>query len=237
MKARPTGRRRIGIGLVAVIAALLTASCAAGEKAQTANESPAIDGGAATVGAIQLHEVSILAPSGPSYPAGGSAQVALVIVNTGTADDTLVGVSTSAGTASALYAAGTDPTAVLTASGSSPTTPAGSTASTGSPSSSSTPSNSSTPSSSATATPAPGTPAAITSLVVPAGQHVGININTGDPVLVLTGLTGALFPATQVQMTFDFTTAGRITLTVPVQLTSPPSSKVLVPPLTSAGPG
>ncbi|MDP9092464.1 MAG: hypothetical protein M3N95_05835, partial [Actinomycetota bacterium] len=67
MKAQPAMRRHFGIGLLAVCAALLT-SCAAGQRAQTAEVSPAIDGAAAKVGTLELHEVAIKAPSGNSYP-------------------------------------------------------------------------------------------------------------------------------------------------------------------------
>ena len=106
MKAQPAMRRRFGNGIIAVLAALLTSllmsSCAAGQKAQTAEETPAIDGANAKIGSIELHEVAIKAPSGASYAKGATAEVQLAIVNTGSADDTLIGVSTGAATSTAL---------------------------------------------------------------------------------------------------------------------------------------
>ena len=96
--ARPI-RRRIAVSLLAC-AALLTSACAAGQHAQTAEQTPAMDAGGGAVGTIQLHAVAIAAPpNGPSYSSGQDAVLNLVIVNTGTSDDTLTGISTSAATA------------------------------------------------------------------------------------------------------------------------------------------
>ena len=190
MKAQPAMRRRIGIGFVAVVATLLTSACAAGQKAQTANETPAIDGAGTSVGTIQLRDVAIKSPSsGPAYPAGAAAEVQLVVVNTGTTDDTLVGLSTPAAAASTLFATSSD--AQLALSPSPSTTPSG----------------------------APSVNPGLSSLSVPAGQRIPVGISTADKVLVLTGITKTLYAGTMVQISFSFSKAGTITLAVPVQLT------------------
>lgn len=93
MNALPAIARRIGIGLVAVCAVLSSSSCAAGQHAHTANETPALDGSSAYLGAIQLHAVAILAPKGASYPVGSDAQLTLIIVNDGRSPDSLTQVS------------------------------------------------------------------------------------------------------------------------------------------------
>jgi hypothetical protein len=52
-------------------------------------------------------------------------------------------------------------------------------------------------------------------------------------VLLLVGLTKILYGANQVTMTFDFRSAGAITLTVPVQLTDISSlTPLVIPPVT-----
>lgn len=96
--ARPI-RRRVAVSLLAC-AALLTSACAAGQHAQTAEQTPAMDAAGGAIGTIQLHAVAIAAPpNGPSYSSGQDAVLDLVIVNTGTSDDTLTGISTSAASA------------------------------------------------------------------------------------------------------------------------------------------
>jgi copper(I)-binding protein len=197
VKAQPAMRRRIGIGFVAVVATLLTSACAAGQKAQTANETPAIDGAGTSVGTIQLRDVAIKSPSsGPAYPAGAAAEVQLVVVNTGTTDDTLVGLSTPAAAASTLFATSSDAQLAL------------------SPSPSPSPSTTST-----TPSGAPSVNPGLSSLSVPAGRRIPVGISTTDKVLVLTGITKTLYAGTMVQISFSFSKAGTITLAVPVQLT------------------
>lgn len=82
----------LGIGLAGV---LLSASCAAGQHAQTAAVVPAIDGTHGKIGNIQLQGVAIHAPSGASYAADSNAQLAVTLVNTGAKSDTLVNVTSS----------------------------------------------------------------------------------------------------------------------------------------------
>lgn len=82
--------RRLGIAVAAV---LLTSSCAAGQHAQTAAVRPAIDGTHGQAGNMLLEGVALHAPSGSSYAAGSNVQLAVTVVNSGNAPDTLVNVS------------------------------------------------------------------------------------------------------------------------------------------------
>ena len=108
--------RRAGLG-VAVVAALVTAGCAAGQQASTANERPTLDGADGSVGSINLRGLHIDAPTGSlvAYPVGSDVSVRLVIVNNGQQPDRLIRISSPAfsnwgtfhGTASAGQAAAT----------------------------------------------------------------------------------------------------------------------------------
>lgn len=88
--------RRIGPAVIATGALLLTASCAAGQHAATAEIVPAIDGTSGIVGALRLEGVAIHAPGGASYAAGSNAELAIVIANGGNSDDTLTNVASPA---------------------------------------------------------------------------------------------------------------------------------------------
>jgi copper(I)-binding protein len=85
--------RRIVGAVVAAGAVFASASCAAGQQAQTAEEHPSIDGQNATIGSIQLVGVAIQPPSSPSYAAGASVPVSLAVVNNGATADTLTSVT------------------------------------------------------------------------------------------------------------------------------------------------
>lgn len=206
MKVQPTVARRIGIGLVAVCATLLSSSCATGQDAHTANETPAIDGSNGDAGAIQLHAVAIRAPAAVSYAPGGDAEMTLIIVNTGNSADTLTQVSSPRfgsaevfkNTAAALTAEKADPSGAL----------AGKAA----------------------------TPAFVEQPIAAGQSlNIGVR-DTGtdtstEPVLVLRGLTKTpLFPGESVPVSFTFADAGTVALTVPVQLSlTPPNASVPVP--------
>lgn len=96
MIADRRGARRIAAAVLAVGVVLLTASCAAGQHAATADEVPAIDGTHGSVGSMQLEGVAIHAPGASAFPAGASVQLAIVIVNIGNSADTLTNVSSPA---------------------------------------------------------------------------------------------------------------------------------------------
>jgi copper(I)-binding protein len=226
--------RRIAAAVIAIAALATTSACAAGQHAQTAEESPTLDGTAGIIGALHLNEVAIAAPTaGPSYPVGSAVQVLAAIVNTGTTPDQLVGVSATGATGSTLYASQTDAAAVLTAtpsasasSAATDTSVAGSSSS--APSGTSTSATASAPPS---ATSSAGT--ALNELDLPAGELTGLGLGPADRVLVLTGLSATLFPGTTLAVTFRFASAGTITLQVPVMLTSPAFTPLSVPPLPS----
>jgi copper(I)-binding protein len=203
VNAQPAIKRRIGIGLVAVLATLLSSACATGQQAQTAHEVPAIDATSGSVGTIALHAVAIKTPPGPAYGPGDVAQIQLVLVNTGHDTDTLQNVSTPTASGFQVFA---------NATGASP--PAGESGS-----------------ASGSAASSAGRPSTPPSLDVAAGQTLSLGITDTDLVLVLR-LTKTLFPGTSVPITFTFAKAGSVTLTVPTQISSgasPPGVSITAP--------
>ena len=99
MNAEPATarRRRVLVPAVAGLAlALSLSACAAGRDAQTADQKPSQDGVNADVGSMALRGVALQPPSGTSYKAGSNAQLAVVLVNNGSATDRLTAISTSA---------------------------------------------------------------------------------------------------------------------------------------------
>lgn len=88
-------RVRLCVGVAAAAGALLAlGGCAAGQHAQTAEETPVVDGVAADAGAMALRAVAVAPPLSGSYPKGGDARLQLVIVNDSRTDDQLVRVTT-----------------------------------------------------------------------------------------------------------------------------------------------
>ncbi|MEO6886331.1 MAG: hypothetical protein ABI232_08625 [Jatrophihabitantaceae bacterium] len=250
MTAQPAKVRRIGVGLVAICATLLTSACATGQDAATSEQVPAIDGTSATAGAMQVHALALKASDGPSYPLGSDAELTFVVVNTGTTDDTLTGITSTAFTSSALYKDAADAT-VVAAAANQPSTSAPS--ATAAPAGSTSPTDSASPtgtteSASAPAAPisAPAAPTAITTgLTVAAGLTQACGLGADQPVWLLTGLisgpTGTtaspspLFPAGTVSVTFTFAKAGTVTVPVPVQLRDVQNNATL--PALSGSPG
>ena len=108
MKAKATIARRIGIGLVAASAALITASCAAGQQAATAEQHPSMDGTNGTIGHMQIHAVAIEAPAGPCVLPGGDAALTLILVNIGRSADSLQSVTSPRFSSSAAVASADD---------------------------------------------------------------------------------------------------------------------------------
>jgi hypothetical protein len=82
--------------LVALSAAFLTAACAAGQQAQTANEKPSLDGTQGMIGSLQLEGVAMHSPDGTSYVAGSSVPLSIYIANNGQSADTLTNVTSTA---------------------------------------------------------------------------------------------------------------------------------------------
>jgi copper(I)-binding protein len=79
--------------LIAVCAALLTAGCATGQDAQTAEEVPSLDGTQGQVGSMFLNAVALRTPSGSSWAPGASVSLTAHITNTGRSSDSLTSIS------------------------------------------------------------------------------------------------------------------------------------------------
>jgi copper(I)-binding protein len=175
--------------------AVLLTGCAAGQQAQTVQQTPSIDGVQAEAGNIAIRAAGIASPeSGTSYSKGATAQLRMVLINRVNQPDKLVSVSSPVASGAQLGAAFADPSGAGTA---------GATA---------TPSAS--PSGSAGGS-ASGTP-----IDLPGRQSVQIGIGSGDPTVTLTGLTQQLFPSQPVPVTFTFQSGASATVTMAVQLTS-----------------
>lgn len=113
---KPRRARRAGFaGGVASLAAaaLLTAGCTAGQRAQTADEQETLDGTTFRVGQyITVGGISLDAPKdGASWAKGSTVPVTAVVVNSGRADDQLTSITspsiTSWGAANSLFQANT----------------------------------------------------------------------------------------------------------------------------------
>jgi copper(I)-binding protein len=212
VSGQPTRLRLFGIAVAVLCTAALSAGCAAGQHAATAQELPAIDAAnGSNVGNLQLRALAIEAPAtGTSYPKGSDAFLMLTIVNIGRSNDTLTGVSTPAARGWAAYPSTTAAAFEAAAS----TTAAAATTSSTAPTSSA--------------------PGAQTKVVIPAQTAVAFSVPNTSRVLLLSNLTSTLYTATSVKITFTFANAGSVTIAVPVQLSGSPASSI-VPSGTSAG--
>ncbi|SOD70530.1 hypothetical protein SAMN05892883_0221 [Jatrophihabitans sp. GAS493] len=260
MSALPSGPRRLGFA-AALSAVVLLSGCAAGQRSGTAQEVPVVDGTGSSIGdctnltksCITLSAVSIVAPESKSYAKGSSAEIQLIIANSGHQDDTLTSVTSdsaatvylykNAATASAaagLAALQSGATDSATPTSSAPTSSApaessasdsaGSSAASGSASGSATgsPSVDSAAAQSAAAaklSEAVAAAAPLSSLDIAAGSRVSIGYG-GDAsnVLIAGGLKEELFPAQAIKVTFTFASAGTLTLSVPVHLIEVPAT-------------
>ncbi|SFP52709.1 hypothetical protein SAMN05421810_102853 [Amycolatopsis arida] len=99
---RVPGVRRMGSLVLGLGAALVVASCGAGQITETDTQEPAVNGAFAQVGSLSLRDVMLAYPpevgAAHFYPAGSDAPLVLRIVNQGGADDELVTVSADAAT-------------------------------------------------------------------------------------------------------------------------------------------
>lgn len=103
MNAQRRTVRRIAVGL-AVAATLATSACAAGQRSETSEELPTLDGINADVGKVALRGLAVLTPDAATYPKGSNPQLRLVIVNNGPSTDQLTSVSSSISTGWGSYA-------------------------------------------------------------------------------------------------------------------------------------
>jgi copper(I)-binding protein len=121
--ANPRRARRAGVaGSIAsfAAAALLTAGCTAGQRAQTADEQETLDG--TTVRAGQYITVGGLAfetpKDGTSWARGSAVPIIAVAVNSGRADDRLVSITSPSITSWGAYSSAADASTANSAGGS-----------------------------------------------------------------------------------------------------------------------
>jgi copper(I)-binding protein len=205
------GIRRFSLGVVAIGATLLTASCAAGQDAMTSVEVSVIDGANADVGDIALRVVLVQTPADGSYAVGTDAQIKAVLANNGQSDDSLTGVTAPAFSAVTLYGNGAIAGAESILDGDN-----------------------------ATASPAPtafpaGT-GSVTALDIKAGAALSIGQTNDGPAVLLRSLTAdgagddkGLFPGESVPVTFSFKNAGSVTVQVPVELSKTANTASIEP--------
>ena len=198
----------------AVVAAALSAGCAAGKQAQTAYEKPSVDAAQGAVGNILLESVALHAPDGSSYAKGATVPLTVYIANNGTTADTLTGIT------STNFPGGYT---VSSTAGASSAAPSGGAASTSSGSAS------------------PKTVQIGAGEAVGFGlQNLGTGSGSSAQSIQLSKLTppsgaAALYPGEAVQITFTFAKAGQTTLNVPVQVTTKPNEQYLPSGSASAG--
>lgn len=234
------------LGAAVAATALALTGCAAGQQAQTAEQTSVVDGTAFQAGTIDLRDVGLRAPGAAAYAKGSSAFLEGVMINGGRSTDDLVSVSSPQATGVELYSDGVTALIGLAPSPSTRATAAdsagsGSATASGSASSSvsaggtatgsaSTPTAGSTGSAGATATPSPtgsasssssaGSSAvkALQSVPIDPNQAVKIGYENSDVQIVLTGLTEDLAPAQTLQITFTFASGATVTANVAVKL-------------------
>ena len=196
MEAARVTVRRVGIGL-ALAATLLASACAAGQKAQTANENETLDGTTARIGSITLAGLAIESPAAPTWPKGSDAPVRVVIVNSGQQPDTLTSITSPAFGGWETFASAADAAAAAASTGAGGSSPGQSGSSPASP------------------------------VSIPAGGRASYGTPDPAGVLRITGLKQALYPASTISMTFTFQRAGSVTAEVPVQLSKTPQTSIL----------
>jgi copper(I)-binding protein len=216
-RPRRVVRHRVSVMAVAIVAALgVLTGCAAGQQAQTAHETPSIDGVNADSGLLGIRAAGIAAPEiAAIHPAGSSVDLQLVIVNNGEATDTLTQVS-SPGAGPALIGLN-GPVGTGQAS------PTGS-ASAG-PSATVSGSASATPSASASSPTASPTSSTGTSEQVPIPPRglVQVGYSVTGATITLTKLAAPIGPSQILPVTFTFASGTTITADLPVKLTSSPA--------------
>jgi copper(I)-binding protein len=220
MGSRASLLRRLGAGLATSAAgAILLTGCAAGQQAQTVQQTPSIDGVQAEAGNIAIRAAGIASPeSGTSYPKGATAQLRMVIINRASQPDKLVSVTSTAASGVQFGAAGSSGAAGASSGSSSASGSSPSVSATASPSASTTATSSASGSAAASASSSES--GASTPIDLPGRQSVQIGIGNDGPTVALTGLTQELFPSQPVPVTFTFQSGASVTFTLAVQLTS-----------------
>jgi hypothetical protein len=186
----------------------------------TSVEVPVIDGATANVGDMGLHVVLVETPPDKFYAVGSDASLKLVLVNNGHNDDSLTSVSAPAFSSAEFFESGSVAGAQSIVDSNAGSASASPTAS---------------PSSSNSA------PGVIDSIDIRAGESVAVGQRNDQPAILLRSLTAAgagedqgLFPAEAIPVTFTFKSAGKVTVTVPVELSSTPNTASIAPLSSSA---
>ena len=196
-RLRVGARRRVltavGIGLAT---AIMGTGCAAGQIAQTAEITSAVEGGHATIGPIALRDVKVEYPQDGRYTQGEDARLTLVLANAAVEDDVLTSVRTDSAD-SVTFRSGDSATPVESPTELAPENPSAST--------------------SPGAEPAPNEES---SLTLPGNENVLAYAD--GPRITLVGLTRDLLPSETVKLTFTFRDAGEVTLVVPVAIPATP---------------
>jgi periplasmic copper chaperone A len=120
---RPTGRSlghrpstRLLAALAVTVIPVALGGCAAGQRAQTANEFSVVDGASANVGSMGVRNAGITAPTDPAgFTKGASVTLSMTVINNGNSPDSLLSVSSPA----AARAKITAPTPTVASTGSS----------------------------------------------------------------------------------------------------------------------
>lgn len=200
---RNVTRARAGLlaGLVAGVGVIALTGCSSGQLAQTSEVKPAVPGANANAGPLALRNLTVLFKGGddPTYQAGSDAPLVVRIANDGTGQDALTKVDSP------------DAGSVTLVGGTGGAEPSGSPSAAGTPSVA--PTAGGTPSPTASAAAPAG--AATFSVPLPARQLVQLLPDQGR-YLMLTKLKHSVAPGTSVRVTFHFTTAGPVTVKIPV---------------------
>lgn len=250
------GRQRSALrrsaGLIAAVAALfLAAGCGAGQTAQTTLLRPSIDGVNGQAGEIAIRNARVEFPPDGTAPLGGSATLAVTLVNDGRQPDQLVGVSTpvsglvkmaTSPTAGSSPTAGGSPSARTSAAASgaaaagtaSPAASAPSAHGSASPGGRATTSPSVTPSPTSAPAASAGTSGGALSVPLPPGQTVVLGGPAGGGLL-LEGLTQDLVSGTTVTVTFSFASGAQVSLPVPISVPSSPQPRTSLSPTAGLG--
>lgn len=194
----------------------LATGCGAGQVAATAEVQSAIDGANGNAGTVAVRNARILYPDGGVATKGGTATLAVSLVNSSVDPQQLVRVTTPAAASTALSiarpATTPSPSPVSTATAS----PSGSASASGSASPSASGSASPSPSASAASSPSPAMPSV--NLTVP-GQGIRTLLPGGESIRLI-GLTHDLVSGRTVPVTFTFSSGASVTLIVPIVVPS-----------------
>jgi copper(I)-binding protein len=196
VKARRATARRTGVAGLAA-AALLTAGCTAGQRAQTADEQETLDGTTVRVGQyVTLGALALSTPAdGTSWARGSSVPIKGVLVNSGRNDDKLTSITSPSITSWGVYPSLFQATGANAApGGAAPAT-----------------------------APAPVDVPALSRVSFSAES----GSPAGTRVLVVSGIKTPLYPGTSIRLTFTFAKAGVVTAQVPVQLSSSAHTSVI----------